>query len=84
GEGSTVPVESHHTPTGAPSTLQPHLSPTLRSSTRQETEVPQPSSPPHTNIADEAASTCVDVRYGGVATTVTGLETGQGKGNIDK
>ncbi|GKE02843.1 hypothetical protein Tco_1390826, partial [Tanacetum coccineum] len=42
-------------------------------STVPETEVPQPSSPPHTNIADEAASTGVDVRYGGAATTVTGL-----------
>ncbi|GJW66892.1 putative ribonuclease H-like domain-containing protein [Tanacetum coccineum] len=29
----------------------------------EETEVPQPSSPPHTNVADEAASTSVDVRY---------------------
>ncbi|GJR06171.1 hypothetical protein Tco_0529155 [Tanacetum coccineum] len=49
GEGSIVPVESHHTPT-----------------------------------ADEAASICVDVRYGRAATTVTGLEAGQGSGNIDK
>ncbi|GJV81596.1 ribonuclease H-like domain, reverse transcriptase, RNA-dependent DNA polymerase [Tanacetum coccineum] len=40
----------------------------------QETEVPQPSSPPHTNVADEAASTGVDVRYGGAATTITGLK----------
>ncbi|GKB08990.1 hypothetical protein Tco_0837302 [Tanacetum coccineum] len=84
GEGSTVPIESHHTPTGAPSTSQPHLSPTLRSSIRQETEVPQPSSPPHTNVADEATSTGVDVRYGGAATTVTSLEAGQGSGNIAK
>ncbi|GJY90740.1 hypothetical protein Tco_0505936 [Tanacetum coccineum] len=84
GEGSTVLVESYHTPTGAPSTLQPHLSPTLRSSIRQKTKVPQPSSPPRTNVADEAASTSVDVRYGGAATTVTGLEAGQGSGNIDK
>ncbi|GJY69888.1 putative ribonuclease H-like domain-containing protein [Tanacetum coccineum] len=84
GKGSTVPVESHHTPTGAPSTSQPHLSPTLKSSIRQETEVPQPNSPLHTNVADEAASTGVDVRYGGAATTVTGLEAGQGSGNIDK
>ncbi|GKC06116.1 hypothetical protein Tco_0997726, partial [Tanacetum coccineum] len=60
GKGSTVPVESHHTPTGAPSTSQPHLSPTLRSFIRQETEVPQPSFPPHTNVVDEAASTGVD------------------------
>ncbi|GJZ96726.1 hypothetical protein Tco_0669060 [Tanacetum coccineum] len=83
-EGSTLLVESHHTPTGAPSISQPHLSPTLRSSIRQETEVPQPNSPPHTNVADEAASTGVDVRYGGAATTVTGLEVGQYSGNIDK
>nr|GEV64221.1 hypothetical protein [Tanacetum cinerariifolium] len=48
GEGSTVPVESYHTPT------------------------------------DEAASTCVDVKHGGAATTVTSLDAGQGSGNIDK
>ncbi|GJY04432.1 hypothetical protein Tco_0370372, partial [Tanacetum coccineum] len=46
GEGSTHPVESHHTPTGAPSTSQPHFSPTHRHSIRQETMVPQPNSPP--------------------------------------
>ncbi|GJZ17333.1 hypothetical protein Tco_0553456 [Tanacetum coccineum] len=74
GEGLTVLVESHRTPTGAPSTSQPHLSPTLRSSIRQETKVPQPSSPPYTNVADKAASTGMDVRYGGAATTITGLE----------
>ncbi|GJS78628.1 hypothetical protein Tco_0728509 [Tanacetum coccineum] len=44
----------------------------------QETEVPQPSSPPHTNVADKATSIGVDVRYGWAATTVTGLEAGQG------
>ncbi|GKF01762.1 hypothetical protein Tco_0028685 [Tanacetum coccineum] len=31
-----------------------------------------------TPVANEAASTCMDVRYGGAATTVTGLEAGQG------
>ncbi|GJR32062.1 putative ribonuclease H-like domain-containing protein [Tanacetum coccineum] len=41
---------------------------------QKETEVPQPSSPPYTNVADKAASTGVDVRYGGAATTITGLE----------
>ncbi|GJR73026.1 putative ribonuclease H-like domain-containing protein [Tanacetum coccineum] len=61
GEGSTVQFDSHHTPTGASLTSQPHLSPTLRSSIRQETEVPRPSSPLHTNVADEAASIGVDV-----------------------
>nr|GEV02722.1 hypothetical protein [Tanacetum cinerariifolium] len=74
GEGSTVPVESHHTPSGAPSTLPSHLLPTPRSSIRHETKVPQPSSPPYTNVADEAASTGVDVRHGGAATTVTSLD----------
>ncbi|GJR78321.1 putative ribonuclease H-like domain-containing protein [Tanacetum coccineum] len=83
-DGSTVSVESHHTPTGAPSTSPPQISPTLRSSIRQETEVPQPSSPPHTNVADEAASTGVDVRHRGAATTVTSLDAGHGSGNIDK
>ncbi|GJV42227.1 ribonuclease H-like domain-containing protein [Tanacetum coccineum] len=84
GEGSTHPVESHHTPTSAPSTSQPPVSPTSRRTTRQESVVPQPRSPTQTPVADEAASTGVDVRYGGATTTVTGLEVGQGSGNIDK
>ncbi|GJR79333.1 hypothetical protein Tco_0150118 [Tanacetum coccineum] len=49
----------------------------------QETEVPQLSSPPHTNVADEATFTGVDVRHEGAATTVTSLDTGQGSGNIN-
>nr|GEY14152.1 hypothetical protein [Tanacetum cinerariifolium] len=84
GEGSAVLVESHHIPTGAPSTSPPHFSPTHRSSIRQETEVPRSSSPPHTNVADEAASTGVDVRHGVAATTITSLDAGQGSGNINK
>nr|GEY40514.1 hypothetical protein [Tanacetum cinerariifolium] len=84
GAGSTVLVKSHHTPTDAPLTSQPHFLPTLRIPIRQETEVPQPSSPPHTNVADEAASTGVDVRHGRAATTVTRLNAGQGTGNIDQ
>ncbi|GJW65640.1 hypothetical protein Tco_0117524, partial [Tanacetum coccineum] len=84
GEGSTVPVESHHTPTSAPSTLQPPISSPSRRTTRQESMVPQPISPTKTPVADEAASTCVDVRHGGAATTVTSLDVGQGSGNIDK
>ncbi|GJZ65391.1 hypothetical protein Tco_0622087 [Tanacetum coccineum] len=84
GEGSTVPVESHHTPTSAPSTSQPPSSSPSRRTTRQESVVPQPRSPTQTNVADEAASTGVDVRHGGAATTVTSLDAGQGSGNIDK
>ncbi|GJS69388.1 hypothetical protein Tco_0702229 [Tanacetum coccineum] len=74
GEGSTIPVESHHTPTVAPSTSQPHHSPTLRDFIKQETEVPQPSSPTQTHVADEAASTCMDDRHRGATTTVSGLD----------
>nr|GEV18553.1 hypothetical protein [Tanacetum cinerariifolium] len=40
----------------APSTSPPHLSSPPRSSIRRETEVPQPSSPTHTHVPDEAAS----------------------------
>ncbi|GJZ76394.1 hypothetical protein Tco_0641066 [Tanacetum coccineum] len=69
-------VESHHKPTDALSTSPPHISPTLWSPIRQETKVPQLSSPPHTSVADEAASTSVDVRHRGAATTVTSLDTG--------
>ncbi|GJR76125.1 putative ribonuclease H-like domain-containing protein [Tanacetum coccineum] len=56
----------------------------MGSSIRQETEVPRPISPPYTNVADKAASTYVDARYGGASITVTSLDTGQGSGNIDK
>ncbi|GJV00485.1 hypothetical protein Tco_1329755 [Tanacetum coccineum] len=45
---------------------------------RQEFIVPQPRSPTQTYVIDEATSTGVDVRYGGTATIVTGLEAGQG------
>ncbi|GJR64008.1 hypothetical protein Tco_0010073 [Tanacetum coccineum] len=83
-DGSTVPVKSHHTPTGATSTSQPPLSSPSRIPTRQESEVPQPRSPTQTPAADEAASTGVDVRHGGAATTVSSLDAGQGSGNIDK
>ncbi|GJV96146.1 putative ribonuclease H-like domain-containing protein [Tanacetum coccineum] len=51
---------------------------------KQETEVPQLSSPPDTNVADEDASTSVDVRHRWAATTVTSLDAGHGSGNINK
>nr|GEW39029.1 hypothetical protein [Tanacetum cinerariifolium] len=64
GKGSIVPVESHHTPLDAPTTSQPALSSPSRITTRHETEVLQPGSPTHTHVADEGASTGVDVRHG--------------------
>ncbi|GKC65055.1 hypothetical protein Tco_1097653 [Tanacetum coccineum] len=57
GEGSIVPIESHHTPTGAPSTSQPPISSPSKIPTREESKVPQPRSPTHTPAVDEAAST---------------------------
>ncbi|GJR82028.1 hypothetical protein Tco_0152813 [Tanacetum coccineum] len=48
----------------------------IRAKFFRETKVPQPSSLPHTNVADEAASTGVDVRYGGATTSFTCLEAG--------
>ncbi|GJZ24050.1 putative ribonuclease H-like domain-containing protein [Tanacetum coccineum] len=63
GEGSTIPVESHHTPIVAPSTSQPHHSPTFRDFIRQENEFPQLTSHTQTHVVDEAASTGVDVRH---------------------
>nr|GEX82957.1 hypothetical protein [Tanacetum cinerariifolium] len=41
-------------------------------------------SPPYTNVADEAASTGMDVRHGGAATTITSLDARQGSSNINK
>ncbi|GKE02260.1 hypothetical protein Tco_1390243, partial [Tanacetum coccineum] len=49
-----------------------------------ETDVPQPSTPTQTHVADEAASTGVDVKHGGAAITISSLDAGQGSGNIDK
>ncbi|GJW18821.1 ribonuclease H-like domain-containing protein [Tanacetum coccineum] len=84
GEGSTIPVESHHTPTISPLTSQPQNSPTLRDFIRQETEVPQPSSPTQTHVADEAASTGVDDRHGRAATTISGLDAGHAVGRMQQ
>ncbi|GJS19205.1 ribonuclease H-like domain-containing protein [Tanacetum coccineum] len=83
-EGSTVPVESHHAPSGAPTTSQPPLSSPSKIPTRQETEVPLPSSPTYTNVADKDAFISMDVVHGGAATTVSSIDAGQGSGNIPK
>nr|GEU28880.1 reverse transcriptase [Tanacetum cinerariifolium] len=52
-------------------------------SIRQETVVPQPSSPLSFRIADEAAFTSVDDRHGGAATTFASLDTGQGSEGLE-
>ncbi|GJR55272.1 ribonuclease H-like domain-containing protein [Tanacetum coccineum] len=58
--------------------------PLLKDAEAEDVDVPQPSSPSHTNVADEAASTRVDVRHGGATTTVSSLDAGHDSGNIDK
>nr|GEW30514.1 hypothetical protein [Tanacetum cinerariifolium] len=82
--GINVLFESYHTSSGAPTTSQPPLSLPSRITTGQETEVPHLSSSTQTHVADEAASTCVDVRHGGDATIVSSLDAGQSSGTIDK
>ncbi|GJU61469.1 putative ribonuclease H-like domain-containing protein [Tanacetum coccineum] len=81
---SLMGVKDQHTPTSGPLTSQPPVSPTFKRTTRQEFVVHKPRSPTRSLLVDEAASTGVYVRYGGATTTVTGLEVGQGSGNIDK
>ncbi|GKC68978.1 putative ribonuclease H-like domain-containing protein, partial [Tanacetum coccineum] len=68
----------------APLTSQLHHSSTLWDFIKQETKVPQPSSPTQTHVADEAASTGVDVKHGGDTITVSSLHAGHGCGNINK
>ncbi|GJR75530.1 hypothetical protein Tco_0087895 [Tanacetum coccineum] len=63
GKGLTHPVESYHTPTSAPSTSLPPVSPTSRRTTRQESMVPQPRSPTQSPVADEVASTEIQGRH---------------------
>ncbi|GJZ84324.1 putative ribonuclease H-like domain-containing protein [Tanacetum coccineum] len=48
----------------------------------RETEVPRPSSLTQTHVANEAASTCVDVRHGGAANTDSSLDAGQGSDRV--
>nr|GEU92676.1 putative ribonuclease H-like domain-containing protein [Tanacetum cinerariifolium] len=50
----------------------------------QLSPITYPQFTPHTNVVDEAASTGVDVRHGGAATTITSLDAGHGNGNINK
>ncbi|GKB31755.1 hypothetical protein Tco_0871156 [Tanacetum coccineum] len=82
--GINSPVESHHTPTSAPPTSQPPILSTSKRLTRHESVVPQPRSPTQTNVADEAASTGVDVRHEGAFTTITSLDAGQDSDRVVK
>ncbi|GJS19114.1 ribonuclease H-like domain-containing protein [Tanacetum coccineum] len=74
GEGSTHPVESHHTPTSASLTSQPPVSPTSRRTTKHESVVSQPRSPTQTLVADEIVHEERGDSVEMVATTATSLK----------
>ncbi|GKE83580.1 hypothetical protein Tco_1557322, partial [Tanacetum coccineum] len=84
GEGSTHPVESHHTPTSAPSTSQPQVLPTSRRTTRQESVVLQRRSPTQTLVAYETVHEEKGDSVERAATTATNLDAEQGSGNINR
>ncbi|GJY76976.1 hypothetical protein Tco_0482092 [Tanacetum coccineum] len=84
GEGSSMPTDPHHTPTIIqPSTSQPQKKQRSRRPTRKDTEVPQPSGPT-TNVVDKAVYEERDDSLERAATTATGLDAEQDRGNINK
>ncbi|GJU81051.1 hypothetical protein Tco_1283416 [Tanacetum coccineum] len=79
-----MPTDPHYTPTIIqPSTSQPQKKQRSRRSKRKDTEVPQPSGST-TNVADEAINEEMDDSLERVATTATGLDAEQDRGNINK
>ncbi|GJV03687.1 ribonuclease H-like domain-containing protein [Tanacetum coccineum] len=84
GEGSTNPIDPHHTPTIIQSsTSQPQKKQRPRNPKRKDTEIPQ-SSGPTDNVADEVINEEMDDSLERVATTATSLDAEQGRGNINK
>ncbi|GJZ11638.1 hypothetical protein Tco_0546397 [Tanacetum coccineum] len=84
GEGSAMPTDPQHTPTIIqPSTSQPQMKQRSRRLKRKDTEIPQ-SSVPSDNVADEAVNEEMDDSLVRAATTATGLDVEQDRGNINK
>ncbi|GKC93136.1 xylulose kinase-1 [Tanacetum coccineum] len=77
-------IRAHHTPTSAPSTLQPPVSSTSRRTTRQESVVPQPRSLTQALVADETVHKERGDSVERAATTATSLDAEQGSGNINR
>ncbi|GJS63906.1 hypothetical protein Tco_0678470 [Tanacetum coccineum] len=82
GEGLTIPIDPHHTPI-QPSTSQPQKKQRPRRPKRKDIEIPQ-SSVPSNNVADEAVNEEIDDSLERAATTATGLDAEQDRGNINK
>ncbi|GKB50240.1 hypothetical protein Tco_0900993 [Tanacetum coccineum] len=84
GEGSAMPTDPQHTPTIIqPSTSQPQMKQRSRRPKRKDTEIPQ-SSVLSDNVADEAVNEEMDDSLVRAATTATGLDVEQDRGNINK
>ncbi|GKA14464.1 hypothetical protein Tco_0694110 [Tanacetum coccineum] len=82
GEGLAIPIDPHHTPI-QPSTSQPQKKQRSRRPKRKDTKIPQ-SSVPSDNVAYEAVNEEMDDSLEMAATTATGLDAEQDRGNIDK
>ncbi|GKE33334.1 hypothetical protein Tco_1452656 [Tanacetum coccineum] len=76
GEGSTIPTDPQHTPTFIPSTSQPQKTQKPRKPKRQDTKIPQSSSPIEP-VADEAVYKERDDSLVRAATTTFSLEAKQ-------
>ncbi|GKC63559.1 hypothetical protein Tco_1096157 [Tanacetum coccineum] len=83
GEGSTTPIDPHHTPTFIQLSTQPQKTQQPRKPKRKDTQVPQ-SSDPIENVADEAVHKELGDSLVRAATTASSLEAEQDSGNINK
>nr|GEW34143.1 hypothetical protein [Tanacetum cinerariifolium] len=73
-----------NTPSGAPTTLQPQLLSPSKIPTRQETKIPQRSSPTYTHVADEAASTDPSMPHDSPLPIVNTLGSDEGGMTLNK
>ncbi|GKA37755.1 hypothetical protein Tco_0724320, partial [Tanacetum coccineum] len=83
GEGSTNPIDPHHTPIIIQPSTQPQKIQKLRKPKRKDTSVPQPSDPTE-NVTDEVVHKELGDSLVRAATTASSLEVEQDSGNITK
>ncbi|GJS59357.1 hypothetical protein Tco_0654141 [Tanacetum coccineum] len=83
GEGSTILIVPHHTPTFIQPSTQPQKTQKPRKPKRKDTQVPQPSNPTR-SVADEAVHKELGDSLVRAATTASSLEAEQDRGNITK
>ncbi|GJV63002.1 hypothetical protein Tco_1473830 [Tanacetum coccineum] len=83
GEGSSMFIDPHHTPTILQPSTQPQKIQKPRKPKRKDTQVPQ-SSDPNKNVVDEAIHNELGDSLVRDATTTSSLEAEQDSGNINK